>query len=67
MNLKEKFDHENDEPKNLVPLGNDEIKSILKIQSEAVFKDKNLTNNSNFLKKTLIVYLPFWVTNKNIH
>ena len=54
MNLKEKFDHENDEPKNVVPLGNDEIKSILKTQSEAVFQDKNLTNNSNFLKKTLI-------------
>ena len=54
MNLKEKFDQENDEPKNIAPLGNDEIKSILKTQSEAVFHDKNLTNNSNFLKKTLI-------------
>ena len=54
MNLKEKFDQENDIPKNIVPLGNDEIKSILKTQSEAVFQDKNLTNNSNFVKKTLI-------------
>ena len=54
MNLKEKFDQENDFPKNIIPLGNDEIRSILKTQSEAVFQDKNLTNNSNFLKKTLI-------------
>ena len=54
MNLKENFDQENDDSKNIVPLGNDEIKSILKTQSEAVFQDKNLTNNSNFTKKTLI-------------
>ena len=54
MNLKEKFNQENDVPKNIVPLGNDEIKSILKSQSEAVFQDKNLTNNSNFIKKSLI-------------
>ena len=54
MNLKEKFDQENDVSKNIVPLGNNEIKSILKTQSEAVFQDKNLTNNSNFIKKSLI-------------
>ena len=54
MNLKENFDQENDVSKNIVPLGNNEIKSILKTQSEAVFQDKNLTNNSNFTKKTLI-------------
>ena len=54
MNLKEKFDQENDVTKNVVPLGNDEIKSILKTQSEAIFQDKNLTNNSNFIKKSLI-------------
>jgi len=54
MNLKEQFDQENDVPENITPLGNDEIKSILKIQSEAIFKDKNLSNNSNFIKKTLI-------------
>ena len=54
MNLKKNFDQENDDLKNVVPLGNDEIKSILKTQSEAVFQDKNLTNNSNFTKKTLI-------------
>ena len=54
MNLNEKFNQENDVPKNIVPLGNNEIKSILKTQSEAVFQDKNLTNNSNFIKKSLI-------------
>ena len=54
MNLKDNFDQENDDSKNIVPLGNDEIKSILKTQSEAIFQDKNLTNNSNFTKKTLI-------------
>ena len=54
MNVKEKFDQQNDVPKNIIPLGNDEIKSILKTQSEAVFQDKNLTNNSNFIKKSLI-------------
>ena len=54
MNLKKNFDQENDDLKNVVPLGNDEIKSILKTQSEALFQDKNLTNNSNFTKKTLI-------------
>ena len=54
MNLKKNFDQENNDLKNVVPLGNDEIKSILKTQSEALFQDKNLTNNSNFTKKTLI-------------
>ena len=54
MNLKEKFDQENDDIKNVVPLDNNEIKSILKTQAEAVFQDKNLTNNSNFIKKSLI-------------
>ena len=54
MNLKKNFDQENDVLKKVVPLGNNEIKSILKSQSESVFQDKNLTNNSNFTKKTLI-------------
>ena len=54
MNLKEKFDQVDEDTKNILPLGNDEIKSILKSQSEAVFQDKNLTNNSNFIKKSLI-------------
>ena len=54
MNLNKNFDQENNDLEKVVPLGNDEIKSILKTQSEAVFQDKNLTNNSNFTKKTLI-------------
>mgnify|MGYP001197930188 CR=1 FL=1 len=54
MNLKEKFDQENDDIKTIVPLDNNEIKSILKTQAEAVFQDRNLTNNSNFIKKSLI-------------
>ncbi|MFL2818546.1 MAG: FliH/SctL family protein [Candidatus Puniceispirillales bacterium] len=54
MNLNENLDLEDDLPKNIVSLGNDEIKSILKTQSEATFQDKNLTNNSNFIKKSLI-------------
>ena len=39
---------------NIVPLGNNEIKSVLKTQSEAVFEQKNISNNSNFVKKSLI-------------
>ena len=54
MTLKEKFDQEKHDHKNIIPLGNDEIKSILKTQSEAAFEDKNITNNSNFVKKSLI-------------
>ena len=53
MTLNVKFDQKNDH-NNIIPLGNDEIKSILKTQSEAVFEDKNITNNSNFVKKSLI-------------
>ena len=49
-----KFDQEKHDYNNIIPLGNDEIKSILKTQSEAVFEDKNITNNSNFVKKSLI-------------
>ncbi len=54
MTLKVKFDQEKHDDNNIIPLGNDEIKSILKTQSEAVFEDKNITNNSNFVKKSLI-------------
>ena len=54
MTLNVKFDQEKHDHKNIIPLGNDEIKSILKTQSEAVFEDKNITNNSNFVKKSLI-------------
>lgn len=49
-----KQEQENHDNKNIVPLGNDEIKSILKSQSETVFEDKNISNNSNFVKKSLI-------------
>ena len=51
MALKINYDEEN---QNITPLGSDEIKSILKTQSEAVFQDKNISNNSNFIKKSLI-------------
>ncbi len=54
MTLNVKFDQEKNDHNNILPLGNDEIKSILKTQSEAVFEDKNITNNSNFVKKSLI-------------
>ena len=54
MNLAMNHDHENHDNPNIVPLGGDEIRSILKSQSESVFEDKNISNNSNFVKKTLI-------------
>ena len=54
MNLSMKNDKDNDEMNNIVPLRNDEIKSILKIQSESVFEEKNISNKSDFIKKTLI-------------
>ena len=54
MTLNVKFDQEKHDHNNIIPLGNDEIKSILKTQSEAVFEDKNITNKSNFVKKSLI-------------
>ena len=54
MTLNVKFDQEKHDHKNIIPLGNDEIKSILKTQSEAAFEEKNITNNSNFVKKSLI-------------
>ena len=49
-----KQEQENHDNQNIVPLGSDEIRSILKSQSEAVFEDKNISNNSNFVKKSLI-------------
>ena len=54
MNLAMKQDQENQNNQNIVPLSSDEIKSILKSQSESVFEDKNISNNSNFVKKSLI-------------
>ena len=49
-----KQEQENYDNQNIVPLGSDEIRSILKSQSESVFEDKNISNNSNFVKKSLI-------------
>lgn len=54
MNLAMNQDQENHDNPNIVPLGGDEIRSILKSQSESVFEDKNISNNSNFVKKSLI-------------
>ena len=44
---------ENHDTSNIVPLGSDEIRSILKSQSDNIFEDKNISNNSNFVKKSL--------------
>ena len=49
-----KQEQENHDNQNIVPLSSNEIKSILKSQSESVFEDKNISNNSNFVKKSLI-------------
>ena len=54
MNLAMNQDQKNHDTPNIVPLGTDEIKSMLKSQSESVFEDKNISNNSNFVKKSLI-------------
>ncbi len=54
MNLAMKQEQENDDTQNILPLGSDEIRSILKSQSESIFEDKNISNNSNFVKKSLI-------------
>ena len=54
MNLAMNQEQENHDTPNIVPLGSEEIKSILKSQSETVFEDKNISNNSNFVKKSLI-------------
>ena len=60
MSLKVKYEDEN-----VVSLGNDQIKSVLKTQSQAVFQDKNISNNSNFVKKSLIdIALDFETQNK---
>ena len=49
-----KQEQENHDNRNIVPLSSNEIKSILKSQSESIFEDKNISNNSNFVKKSLI-------------
>ena len=56
MSLNVKYENVNNSSENIVPLGNSEIKSILKAQSEAVFieEKKMISNNSKFIKKSLI-------------
>ena len=54
MSLKTQYENAGFDNENIVPLGNEQIKSVLKTQSEAVFQDKNISNNSNFIKKSLI-------------
>ena len=54
MNLAMTQEKENYDTQNIVPLSSDEIQSILKSQSETVFEDKNISNNSSFVKKSLI-------------
>ena len=56
MSLNVKYENMNNSNENIVPLGNSEIKSILKAQSEAVFieEKKMISNKSEFIKKSLI-------------
>ena len=54
MKLTMTQDQDNHNTRKIVPLSSDEIKSILKSQSSSVFEDKNISNNSNFVKKSLI-------------
>ena len=54
MNLDVKNDVQDDKTQNFVPLGNDEIKDILKKQSETVFEEKNISSKTEFIKKSLI-------------
>ena len=66
MNLDIKNDVQEDETQNFVPLGNDEIKSILKKQSETVFEEKNISSKTEFIKKSLIdIALDFEAKSKN--
>jgi hypothetical protein len=62
-----KQEQENKDTQNVVPLSSDEIKSILKSQSESIFEDKNLSNNSNFLKKSLIEIALDFESNQKIN
>ena len=66
MNSAMKQEQENHDAQNIVPLGSDEIRSILKSQSESVFEDKNISNNSNFVKKSLIDIALDFETKQNI-
>ena len=65
MNLDVKNDRQDDETQNFAPLGNDEIKSILKKQSETVFEEKNISSKTEFVKKSLIdIALDFEIKSK---
>ena len=66
MNLDIKNNVQDDDTQNFVPLGNDEIKSILKKQSETVFEEKNISSKTEFIKKSLIdIALDFEAKSKN--
>ena len=66
MNLDIKNNVQDEETQNFVPLGNDEIKSILKKQSETVFEEKNISSKTEFIKKSLIdIALDFEAKSKN--
>ena len=54
MSLKTQYDNADIDNDNIVPLGSEQIKSVLKTQSEAVFQERNISNNTNFIKKSLI-------------
>ena len=66
MNLDIENNVQDEENQNFVPLGNDEIKSILKKQSETVFEEKNISSKTEFIKKSLIdIALDFEAKSKN--
>jgi hypothetical protein len=54
MNLSMKNNTENVETENIVPLGNNDIKSVLQKKSESVFEEKNISSKTDFIKKSLI-------------
>ena len=54
MNLSMKNNTENDDTENIVPLGNNDIKSVLQKKSESVFEEKNISSKTDFIKKSLI-------------
>ena len=67
MSLKTQYENADIDNENIVPLGSEQIKSVLKAQSEAIFQDKNISNNSNFIKKSLIDLALDFETKQKIH
>ena len=67
MSLKTQYENVDIDNENIIPLGSEQIKSVLKTQSEAVFQDKNISNNSNFIKKSLIDLALDFETKQKIH